>query len=951
MRVRNAGSEGSVSLTPEQYLISLNQIRDAAQQRVFISKNPVPSSSEFFELLVNRIPELLPRDPDLAEIFAETAQFTAEIVGTPLALAKAIRAKAHVLYTKKKCAEAQPLFERAAELFYSAGADPEAGRTLVVQMDNMSYLSMYEEAVRLEPRVRAALEKAGDSRYLCVLEIALGNLYYRLNRFTESLSHYDRARRMTDNPYQIAAIGMGRACTLTDMNRFDEAIESFEDTKHYCEKQGLHLWVDIADRDLARMHFYRGNYSTALRLLEQVRAKHELTNDTRRVALCDRDRAEIYLQLNLFDDAESLARNAYGLFTTLGNKYEAAMCLTFEAIAEFKLMKDQEAEVAFLKAREIFEKEGNLTWSALVDVWRAQLLIRQQRFSQAQELARESAEVFEKQQVPVRAANARVLSAQSWQELDNPAFALEEAEKALEELEGFHAPWVSYQCYNTLGRLKELDGSLEAAQELYLKAISEMESLRGNIRLDELQMSFGKDKYQVYENMVNLQLNNKNFRVAFDYVERSKSRTLIDLLERNLDTVWDASAEESPRLQRIRKIREELNILYSRLNQVGASAAGVTDSGTKEEIAQREHELVELLRGIGSEKSGWATLQSMKLSSVTDVQAMLDENEALIEYYVIGDQYQAFVITRSEFHVVRDLVSALKVRESLKGLNFQLTKFHLQGAYLERHAPKLLEATQFHLRDLYGQLMEKVEPLVRGRNLVIVPHHVLHYVPFHALYDDHGYLIDRHDVVYGASASVIRICREKKVPKKSEDLVLAVADKLTPFINEEVDALRELLPNARFFVGKEAREDKLKQYGPAAGKLHIAAHGVFRSDNPMFSSIRLGESWLNLFDIFNLQLGAELTVLSACETGMSAVWEGDELLGLARGFLYAGTPSLVVSLWTVNDRSTAQLMRKFYSGLNSGLSKSHALREAIVDVKAQSPHPFFWAPFVLMGKS
>ena len=84
---------------------------------------------------------------------------------------------------------------------------------------------------------------------------------------------------------------------------------------------------------------------------------------------------------------------------------------------------------------------------------------------------------------------------------------------------------------------------------------------------------------------------------------------------------------------------------------------------------------------------------------------------------------------------------------------------------------------------------------------------------------------------------------------------------------------------------------------------------------------------------------------------MSAVWEGDELLGLARGFLYAGTPSLVVSLWTVNDRSTSQLMRRFYSGLNSGLAKPEALQAAIAEVKADYPHPFYWAPFVLMGKS
>jgi CHAT domain-containing protein len=100
-----------------------------------------------------------------------------------------------------------------------------------------------------------------------------------------------------------------------------------------------------------------------------------------------------------------------------------------------------------------------------------------------------------------------------------------------------------------------------------------------------------------------------------------------------------------------------------------------------------------------------------------------------------------------------------------------------------------------------------------------------------------------------------------------------------------------------------------------------------------------------------MQLGAELTTLSACETGMSAVWEGDELLGLACGFLYAGTPSLVVSLWTVNDRSTAQLMRRFYQGLQTGLSKARAIQEAVIEVKAKFPHPYYWAPFILMGKS
>jgi CHAT domain-containing protein len=493
---------------------------------------------------------------------------------------------------------------------------------------------------------------------------------------------------------------------------------------------------------------------------------------------------------------------------------------------------------------------------------------------------------------------------------------------------------------------------MDEAEQLYLKAIDQMESLRGNIRLDEMRMSFGRDKYQVYENIVNLKLTKNDARAAFQFVERSKSRTLIDLLEKNLETVWDTGVDESPRLQRIRKIREELNIFYSRLNDVGGTTRAATDTDAKEEISRREQELIELLREVGSEKSGWATLQSMKIHEAEEVQAMLRPDEVLVEYYTIGDRLQAFVITPNKFEVVRDLTTTSDVRTALKGLTFQLSKFHLQPAYVQSHAAMLLKATQYHLRQLHGHLIAPLQDKIAGvPSLIIVPHHALHYIPFQALYDGENYLVDSHAICRGASASVLKICREKKIQRTEQDLILAVADEMTPHINEEVEALRALLPKGLFFVGREARTDKLRRYGPTAGKLHIAAHGIFRADNPMFSSLKLGDSWLNLFDIFNLQLGAELTVLSACETGMSAVWEGDELLGLARGFLYAGTPSLLVSLWTVNDRSTAQLMRRFYQALQRGESKARALQEAVLEVKAAFPHPYYWAPFILMGKS
>jgi len=158
---------------------------------------------------------------------------------------------------------------------------------MVGEMDNLSFLSRFEDAIRLEQRARSALEEAQDGRYLTTLEIALGNLHYRLNLYEKSLLHYDSALAKSDNPVSTVAAGMGRAHVLTDMNRFDEAMAAFESTKAYCGQHGLALWADIADRGISRMHFLRGNYSIALRMIEQLRQRHDSANDKRRVAYCD----------------------------------------------------------------------------------------------------------------------------------------------------------------------------------------------------------------------------------------------------------------------------------------------------------------------------------------------------------------------------------------------------------------------------------------------------------------------------------------------------------------------------------------------------------------------------------------------------------------------------------------------------------------------------------------
>ncbi len=148
----------------------------------------------------------------------------------------------------------------------------------------------------------------------------------------------------------------------------------------------------------------------------------------------------------------------------------------------------------------------------------------------------------------------------------------------------------------------------------------------------------------------------------------------------------------------------------------------------------------------------------------------------------------------------------------------------------------------------------------------------------------------------------------------------------------------------------EATLAALREHAPAADVLHLACHGQFRPDNPLFSSLRLGDGWLTARDAYTLDTRASLVALSACETGVSAVAPGDELLGLVRGFFYAGAPSLLLSLWTVDDEATAELMKDFYTSLRGGLRPAAALRAAQLRQMRERPHPFFWSPFVLTGR-
>jgi CHAT domain-containing protein len=209
---------------------------------------------------------------------------------------------------------------------------------------------------------------------------------------------------------------------------------------------------------------------------------------------------------------------------------------------------------------------------------------------------------------------------------------------------------------------------------------------------------------------------------------------------------------------------------------------------------------------------------------------------------------------------------------------------------------------------------------------------------------------DLYAISYAPSSTVFAICQQKAASEKCASLILGIPDERAPQILTEVESIAALLPHPELFVGKQATAKVLREKGQEIGLLHIATHGMYRQDNPMFSGIRLGDGYLNLYDLYQMRLGANLVTLSGCATGMNLVAAGDELLGLQRGLFCAGATSLLLSLWDVHDRSTAMLMQEFYKNYIQTKDMARSLQAAMRDLRSENPHPYFWAPFVVVGK-
>lgn len=506
---------------------------------------------------------------------------------------------------------------------------------------------------------------------------------------------------------------------------------------------------------------------------------------------------------------------------------------------------------------------------------------------------------------------------------------LEKAAAALDKLmawEGLGAfAGLRWSVFFERARLYRLQRDADNELVLLRRAVDTIETMRSTISLEAGKLGFAGDKQVVYQQLVKAMADRGDWAGAFEYAERAKARALVNMLSQQVSIATPPSADDKVRGLLAQAEAPEATVLAM---GAGANRRSAT-AAAREELGKLAPEA--------------ASLVSVPSIPLTEVVRRLDPQETLVDFFNTGSELYALVVNG---------VNVTGFRLDANGVESDVRAFR---AALESADAKAGVLGQ----KLHARLIAPIRHELRGKRLTISPHGVLHYLPFGALSDGSRFLVDLYGIRVMPSASTLVYIRTDK-PKKAGRLLalgnpdLGDARFDLPGAQKEAVQVASIFPASKALVRKEATKQAVTEFGAGFSILHIASHGVFDSGAPLNSGLLLAgknedAGRLTVSDLYALHLDAELVTLSACETGLGKLASGDDVVGLTRGFLYAGARSIISSLWKVDDDATRVLMTNFYGYLARNIDLREALRLAQLATRERFPHPFFWAAFQITG--
>jgi CHAT domain-containing protein len=901
----------------------------------------------------------------------------------------------------------------------------------IANLDSLGVLAYYQEdygqATYFWEQMKASIEQHDlEKDYLGALQY-VAILYLETEKYTLAeplylkISKLQKELKGTDNIFYIQCIGQLGYCYY-GMGRYEAAEQYYLEALKFARS----ILEDTAPtyssllNNLGLLYNTTGRYEEAEQLYLEVVEIDRKSNSAHYYATSLNNLAVLYQEMGHYEAAkllylqsQELRKDIYGVdhvnyalgLNNIGNLHEAmnqdfvaeeyykevrkilgaqsphyVYSLNASAKLYFKQKKYLEAENFWLKALKISQKELGSKHPATAQYWDqlAQLYLAQGALGKALDYCRNGllANIYELKEADFI----------NWKQLDTVTYySNERAGTSLSTLLDIFKS----SCQKTM---------LKEKWEEYFTISSIAMRLNERIRND---FTSNINKLRILEKNVTslgcgidaaIFLNSeRSYEQAFAFAEQNKSILLIEALKgqqaRALGDLPDSLALLESSLQ-----GQQKNLLKKKVL-----------ARSKEEktliVAESNQLNLKINDFVGSLKNKYPQYHRLKYNnstvSVKEVQALLDTETLLLEYFILEDSSYLFTISKDQIDIITISYSKTKLNGYINDLRLSLSDYDLIDK-----SPK--EAYFLYTKSaewLYQELVEEALKNKKIKNIIIVTDGALGHIPFEvfltklapqkgANYKTLDYLVKDYNISYNYSASLWKenlkqsasslqplpnqqvLAFAASYPKMEHSISSLRSENICdirgaledlPAAAKEVKALSKLF-YGQFLIGSEASEANFKKLAPEYSVVHLAMHGVSNEVAPILSSLAFSEDYkttednfLQAYEVAQLSLKANLVVLSACETGYGKFQQGEGVISLARSFMYAGVPSLVVSLWQVNDQATEIIMRLFYENLAKGMSKSMALRTAKLSYldlfDGMAVHPALWSAFIQVGDS
>jgi CHAT domain-containing protein/Tfp pilus assembly protein PilF len=827
-------------------------------------------------------------------------------------------------------------------------------------------LIYYEQSLQIKKEIR---DRKGEGMTLN----NLGDLYRDLGDYPKSLSYLEQSmkisREVGDKRLEIA--------TLANLGTALSALGEYSKALYYYD-QSLKMSKEIGDRpsemkilgDTGNVFRSLGDHSKALSYYAQALKVSKEIGAKREEGATLGNMGIIYENLGDYSKALSLMEQSIRVGREIGDKKGETITLHNIGLI-YANMGDYLNSLSYCQNSLNISKEIGLptanTEANIGDIYMEQGKLR------------EAFDVFQKINDPIRLGRyyLRIGDFKKAEE----AFAL-----SLKADEAREMPEAGPLLANCIGLALSNEGLKDYPKAIgyFQRGIELIEKQRGSLGRAERERFleskvWGFPRLEIYNGMIRAIIKGKGRdyqQTSLFYAERAKSKTFLEMLATR--GLRGKTGEDKTILEKEKGYQQELLVLRKRievLEGLGPKAPQGELPQLKKELEKRETEFERFIKEVKQQNSELASLISVSPTPIEKIQSLLDQNITLLEYYTTEDTLYAWLLTKED-------IKAYEIPIKEKDLARKLDEFLLPNIstrsikvvpvismavgeeYKKETTEKEREKNrQNFLRaasELYQLIIAPFEKEIKTKNLIIVPHGILHKVPFSTLTDGQRYMVDKYSISVLPAASVIEHVVQKRKAKK--ETLLAFANPKTDyapleFAEIEGKAISKLFPQNEVYSREKATETIAKKKGSSFNIIHFATHGEFNDRQPLQSGLLLAkdeenDGYFQVHEIFGMDLrNANLVTLSACETALSKIMGGDDLVGLSRGFIYAGTPSILATLWKVDDPATSKIMEYFYRNWKQGMSKPESLRRAQIALKniPEFRHPYYWAPFVMIG--